>query len=434
MAIHGEVLIAGSGLAASAAALRLLDIGIRCVLLRRTGPGLGGAESLPESVCAILAVLRADELLQRAKAVRQIGFENAWEDPEIVAGGTYLHVDRAQLANEALTLAMARGANVISCPSLPVLKENDEGVVVKLSGRNRKFCAAVDATGRAARWSRPVHRAGSQVADIYQLPHGSATARGRISRLSQGWCYRIGLPTTITVGIVRPFSPGERSMLDAEVRERLHLASVQASRLGRRPAFMQWCAAPMQGRRAAIGDAALAMDPRAGGGARFALASALAASAAIQSMLEERSGSLAEKYYCDFVASARLRHARFVDENKIPRGARPTSMSTQQASLTPGAGASGPSALPNRVRFAARIVPTELTIDGTIRSGEAIALPDGGRVRWLGQFDLMLMRKLSKHLMPLSDLVTLLQSNGITEKQALQIIAWCLDHEVLSSA
>jgi hypothetical protein len=73
-----------------------------------------------------------------------------------------------------------------------------------------------------------------------------------------------------------------------------------------------------------------------------------------------------------------------------------------------------------------------LQVGGRVVAGEAILLRDGGRVRWLGDFDLLLLRQLAGRAITLGTLLNLLAAQGYEDVQAFALIRWCLKREVLT--
>lgn len=257
------VLIAGTGIAASASAVRLIDAGLRPVLLSSRRPSLPGAEAIPESGIRLLAKLRLESAVQAAGGVLVEGFDN--RQP-------YLHVERSRLAAALLRIATHRGARLVECAAIPQLQSR----AGEVRADRHSGIAALDATGRSAVWSRPLGHSGRQVADLYRV-HRSGSARpGQVVEVKGGWAYVIGVPGEITIGLLtRRGAP--RMPFTREIASSLDLALSDCQFLGRRPAFVQWAESPIADRRIAIGDAALAHDPVSGQGVTFALASAIGA-------------------------------------------------------------------------------------------------------------------------------------------------------------
>src|SRR5437899_5503017 len=152
-----DVLIAGAGIAAAAAAIRLCALGLRPLILATRNEILPGAEAIPELALPLFAELGLDHILREARGVMVEGFENHWNaDDPMLRGGRWMHVERSLLAKGAIREAVKRGAVLRLCRSLPKLCSRRHSVGVTHEGV--RFGAAIDATGRSAVWSRPIHR------------------------------------------------------------------------------------------------------------------------------------------------------------------------------------------------------------------------------------------------------------------------------------
>jgi hypothetical protein len=376
-----EVVIAGTGIAAAATALRLVSLGLRPRLVSLGRALTPGIEAVPEGAFPLIAELGLEEAVSRAGGRTFEGFENAWNpSAPIVRSGRWLQLERSAFAAAAIDVALARGARISRVKTLPPAPD-------------RSF-AAVDATGRSGAWSRPVRRQGNQVADLYEMP--SAVSRGRIERCPGGWTYRIGS----TLGIVSAPNPRPR-------------APAGARPLGRRPAFPQWCEEPVRGRRISVGDAALAYDPLAGQGIRFALASAFAASTVIHAWAGNGDAEAAARFYRDFVDHARIRHLEFLAN--LDRGETPET----------------PEPLPARIRFCGRIGRAELSVDSRVVTDHAVLLPDKTAVRWVGGVDLLEVSRLARSAITSRLLIRELESEGIDRVTAGAVLGWCLRMGVL---
>ncbi len=370
-----EVVIAGTGIAAAATALRLVSLGFlpRLVSLGRVmTPGI---EAVPEGAFPLIAELGLEEAVSRAGGRIAEGFENAWTPAPVVLPGKWLYVERSAFAVAAIEHALARGARITHAKTLPAAPGDS--------------FAAVDATGRSAAWSRPIRRHGNQVADLYEMP--SAVARGRIERCPEGWTYRIGS----TLGVV------------SRLRRRPGVPA-GARYLGRRPAFPQWCEDPVRGKRIAVGDAALAYDPLAGQGIRFALASAFAAAPVIRAWTGDGDPEAAERYYRSFVAHARIRHLEFLAKLELDEAPE----------------VHGPP--PGRVRFRGRIGTAELCVDSRVVTDQVILLADKTAVRWVGGVDLLEISRLARTSTTLELLVAELVSTSVDPVRARAVLIWCL--------
>jgi hypothetical protein len=376
-----EVVIAGTGIAAAATALRLVSLGLLPRLVSLGRPLTPGIEAIPESAFPLIAELGLEGAVSRAGGRTFEGFENAWNpSAPVVRAGRWLQLDRSAFAATAIEHAVARGARISRAKTLPPVPDG--------------AFAAVDATGRSAAWSRPVRRQGNQVADLYEMP--SAVTRGRIERFSGGWTYRIGS----TLGVVSTHRNRPR-------------APAGARALGRRPAFPQWCEEPVRGRRIAVGDAALAYDPLAGQGIRFALASAFAASTVIHTWAGNGDAEAADRFYRDFVAHARIRHLEFLA--KLDRDEAPES----------------PEPLPARIRFCGRIGRAGLSVDSRVVTDHAVLLADKTAVRWVGGVDLLEISRLARSTITSELLLGELESAGIDPVTAGAVLGWCLRMGVL---
>ncbi len=168
-------MIAGSGIAAAATALRLVSLGFLPRLISLGRPITPGLEAVPEAAFPLIADLDLDRAVALAGGKIVEGFENAWTpSAPILRPGRWLHVERSSFAAAAIQEAVTRGARLSIVKTLPPAPNH--------------CLAAVDATGRSAVWSRPIRRRGDQVADLFEIP--SAAVRGRVERSPVGWIYR----------------------------------------------------------------------------------------------------------------------------------------------------------------------------------------------------------------------------------------------------
>lgn len=405
-----EVVIAGAGVAGSALALALLARGFGVTLRARPARVAQPAvEALPEHAVRLLAELGGAEALARAEPAVVRGFASHWDRARpALLDGWWVHVEREALARQLLAAAVARGARVVTA----------EGAIGAPPAAAGAF--AVDATGRSACWSRPVLRQGRATATLFRGP-GAATARpGRIVRLDDGWAYRIDHPALATVGVVGRARPLRHAPLDAAVAAALDIADAADFRAcARRPAHAQWAREPIAGARVAVGDAALAYAPLAGQGVRFAVASALAASATLVALRDGGDARAAERYYRDFVRGARDRHCHKLLE--LADAALPATTEPALADDTP-------------LWFAAAVDETVLQRHGALATGEAVRLRDGGWVRWLGAFDLLTLRDLAQDRVTLAQLCEQLRTAGIAPGQARALVEWCLRKGILARA
>ncbi len=187
--------------------------------------------------------------------------------------------------------------------------------------------------------------------------------------------------------------------------------------VGPRPAFPQWCDRPIEQRRLAVGDAALAYNPLAGQGIRFALASAYSAAAVLRTWRDDpAAAAAAERYYADFVDSARRRHFEFLDSlhaGQERKGAKPIS-------------------IPETVRFTGRTRIAAVNRDSRIVQEEVLETADGGALRWVGGFDLLCLRDMAQIPVRTAHLVEQLQRLPMTAAHARMLVRWCLERQVLT--
>ncbi len=408
------VAIAGCGVAASAAALALRARGFDVeMLVRADRCALPSVEALPEGAARLLDSLCGAAALRRACAVAVRGFENGWSDAKrpIRHDGWWVHVEREALARELLAEASARGARQVLIDRLP--RGLDEAAAIAASSP----FAFVDATGRSAYWSRPVERDGRGCAIVHAAP-GSSTARpGRVMPLDGGWCYALAHPDLSTIGVVHDSSNGPEPDL-VEVTRLLGLPLDEQLPTARRPCFAQWATSPMVERRISIGDAALAYEPLAGQGVRFAFASALAATATLTALRDGCDGAIAERYYAGFVASARARHVRKLAEMRRREPEERASVSLHAD---------------DRLSFVANTVRAPLQKQGALVIDEAIILPDGGLVRWLGSFDLLTLREWTRSPIRVRMLTEQLRDAGVPKAQTGALLVWCSRQQILAS-
>jgi flavin-dependent dehydrogenase len=411
-----DVLIGGAGIAAAAVAVRLCALGFHPLILATRSRILPGIEAIPEAALPLFEELGIRHILRQANGLVVEGFENHWRAGEpMLRRGRWIHVERALLAKAAIRHAVEQGAVLRLCESLPKLAGSDP-VCITHGGSCLSFGAAIDATGRSAVWSRPVQRCGRQLADIFAFSQQSSP-RGRVVRLSQGWAYQLGLKHSTTVAMLGEYG-ANRHAPDAPAREALGLISRQIKYVGRRPAFPQWSENSIRSKRIAVGDAALAYDPLAGQGIRFALSSAIAAATVVNSWRHSPGeAAAAERFYLDYLNQSRFRHLKSLDQIRLQE-------QPAQPAINP---------LPEVVIFSGQTIRTDLHVNSRIVSGLAILLPEGTPARWVGGVDLLRLRELAREPVRSSDLMQRLVSADLTPIRAAALLGWCVRHELISA-
>jgi 2-polyprenyl-6-methoxyphenol hydroxylase-like FAD-dependent oxidoreductase len=423
-----EVVIAGGGPAAAASAVALRSSGISVLMLVSTRPVFRMAEAIPAAALPLFEALGLRHVLS-AVGVPVKGLES-WLNGEnpLRRRDFFVLVDRADFAKSMLNYAVLNGASTEVADRLPVLfHRGDHCVRLGTAGRIREFEAAIDATGRAALWSRPIKRRATRLAQVFQSPPTSDPQGLKLMRYESGWAYRIGLRDYMTSVLI------SRRVRSPELPEPLAhsfgTSSGVSTMVGHRVAGVQWAARPIQHRTIAVGDAALAHDPISGQGIRFALASALAAASVIRSWRRSpNSEAAASSFYSEFVASEMQRHLAFVDSFY-----ETSSRVANERTKVPG----GPEDLqrqaPVKVYFSGRVENAPLHIDGFIKPGHIIRLDDGGSVRWLSGFDLLSLRSLTRPAPTVTCLIELLSGEGLERSRAAAIINWCIKNRILGT-
>jgi hypothetical protein len=387
------VTIAGCGVAGGFLALRALQLGLEPTLLRVPVPAVGGIEIIPASAGRLLQALALGEVLTGLGAGLGNGLTRRQADGTTdTAAGRSLHVDRLKLREAVLAETTARGARISDVKRLP---PPDPMVF------------SVDATGQRAAWSRPVVRRGRVAADIFTAEAAVAPGTGRLAVLERGWAYLASDQALATVGVVARHASAITT-IDAETRQALDLAPDAPFRLaGRRPAFVQWAAAPVVGRRLAIGDAAFHHDPIGGRGIAFALGSAFAAAAVLATWRDDPGAAdTARTYYCGYVAAEARRHLAFLNGDIAP-----------WRTLVE---------LPERLRWIAPSATGALVVDARVVAGDVFKLVLGQPARWAGGLDLASLRDLTIEARPSAWIAECLRAQGLTVAEAQSVLVWAL--------
>ena len=316
------------------------------------------------------------------------------------------------------------GANVVREPSVGrPAHADDDSIDIRLGATMFRVFAAIDATGRAARWSRPVARARPATATLHTGPPLSAHPRpGVIIRVDGGWAYRLDHPRATTLGVVSE-PAAQRRTLDERLATELGIdVAADCTEVGVRSAAVQWSIHPVRERQLAIGDAALALNPLAGQGVRFALPSALSAAAVLATWAEASAASktVASTYYDSFVGGVRARHLAQLQQIH----AQSESPRLRSSSVNPNC----------RLTFSA---PSRIVGQNRARriiADEGFVLPDGGLVRSVGGIDLGLLRDATANQPTPDQLHAALKRRGLADRATQQLVGWALRHGVLEEA
>ena len=394
-----KVVIAGCGFAGGAMALRSLQLGFEVTLLDVPRPDICGVEIIPSSARHLLSELRLDEALTTIRPGYGVGMLRCLDDgvPEFREGRA-LHVDRLALRRAMIAEAISRGAEVRTLRQLP---EPDAGAF-----------ASIDATGRRAAWSHPVKRYGRSVADLFSAPGAASRFTAVVVGLGEAWGYAAADEAGTTIGVIHD---GSLPRLETERAIRLTFGVAQDTLLiylGRRPAFPQSAAAPSRGRLLAIGDAAFSHDPIGGRGLSFALGSAFAAAAVLQTWRDHPARSeYASAYYADYVAAEKRRHLAFISGDQER--------------------AQQPQPVPSHVVWSAKQACAPLVLEDGIDVAEVALTQAGIPVRWLSHFDVLELKALCDGVQPASGLIETLRRGGFTATEAATIIDWALRNGLL---
>lgn len=409
-----EVLIAGAGIAAASAALRLLQLGFVPRLLAVDRREIGGVEMLPASAYPLLETLGLGAVLAGPRPARATGLLQRWGESEEFRPGRALHVDRLALREAVLAEALRRGAAIERVARLPPRPAPSRGGV--RCGEITAF-AALDGTGRRAAWSQPTVKYGRMQADLFAAALAEPLEGGRVARLTSGWAYCAAHDGIATIGVVAPPRPRGDDRMEEAIGALGVSPRDTLSPLGRRPAFPQAAAVPIRARVLAIGDAAFAHDPIGGRGISFALGSAFAAAATLQSWRDHPERRTAARlYYRRYVAAEQSRHLAFLREFY----AAPRSKLALE--------------LPSKLRWRGRILRSALALEDGIATGDAVRLPDGGEARWLGRFDLLRLSHICARAQPSSAVLALLEKDGLAAEQARLLLLWALEKQLIARA
>lgn len=411
------VVIGGDGIAASALACVLRDSGFGVILIpprrRRSFRGVI-IEALPQAAVHLMHDIGLTQSLLAAAPVAVSGFDNRYAERQLA--GVWTHVDRARLAERCFTEARRRGATVVRQPAPQAPADQDATPRIRLGGNDIPVFALVDATGRPARWSRPVRRALPATAAVYAGPGAVDPGCGVVDYVGDRWAYRLDHPTASTLGVI-----GKTACPEPELARLAAAVGVDSPRrltlISTCCASVQWADQPVRRRQLAIGDAALALNPIAGQGIRFALSSALAAAAVLRTWADGQE-ELASAYYRSYVAGVRERHLAKLRGLHRHRDRVPSHDVT----------------VPGDSRFAF-VAPSRFVgqnRDGRIVAAECFVLADGGLVRTVGGVELHWLREAAACNPTFTELCDALIHHDMGGESATLVVGWALRHGVLA--
>ena len=397
-----RIVIAGCGFAGGLMALRSLQLGFDVTLLDVRRRDVGGVEIIPSSARHLLSDLRLDEALTTIRPGYGVGMLRFLDGglPEFREGRA-LHVDRLALRRAVIAEAASRGAEIRTLRQLP---EPDAGAF-----------ASIDATGRRAAWSHPVERHGRSVADVFSAPGSARRFIALVVGLSEAWGYAAADEAGTTIGVIHD---GRLPRLEIEraIRPTFGLAQdALLTYLGRRPAFPQSAITPQRGRVLAIGDAAFSHDPIGGRGLSFALGSAFAAAAVLQTWRDHPARwQCAAAYYADYVAAEKRRHLAFIsgDQKQPPQ----------------------PKPVPAHVVWSGKEARAPLALEDGIDVADVALTQAGTPVRWLGRFDILELKAQCDSVQRASGLIEASSRRGFTAAEATALMDWALRNGLLRAA
>jgi hypothetical protein len=84
--------------------------------------------------------------------------------------------------------------------------------------------------------------------------------------------------------------------------------------------------------------------------------------------------------------------------------------------------------------FSGQTARTGLQIASRIVEGEAVVLPDGTSVRWLGGLDLLRIRDLASRPVRTSAVIENLEGANFSRSQITTVLHWCLQRKLIRAA
>lgn len=395
-----RIVIAGCGFAAGVMALRALQLRLHPILLHVLRPDVGGVEIIPAAARHLLDELELGPALAQAGARCAEGMLRSEGSGQTqYRSARALHVDRLRLREQVIAEACRRGTQVLRVDRFDEPPHDEP---------------SVDASGRHAVWSKPLRKFGKHWADVFEHPATLYSSSSRISMFEGGWLYAASDLRKTGFAVIRS---GRHRVTDSErlIRDTLALPdAVALFHLGRRPCFAQAAGSAIRNQVIAIGDAAFCHDPIGGRGLSFALGSAFAAGAVLQTWRERpQDASLATQYYRTYVDAEITRHMQFLTGGDTP-------------ALRID--------IPARLVWIAADTECAAAFPDGIKPIPAAIGRDASPVRWLGKFDILTLKKICSAPIETDRVIEFMALRGLSHHQASVLIQWSLLHGMLADA
>jgi hypothetical protein len=275
-----DLAVLGAGPVGLLAALQFARSGRRVVIVSKRLPAPDAArrvDSVPASLLALLVELGINPARIGANRVNRTRVA-AWSSAEPMAteGAATAHLERPALDVALLAAARREGCAVRSCS-----RRNGNGV----GGPDWSAVSFVDASGRAAvTAARHIRAPKPWVARTFWSAQPAGNREFAIAQLPDGYAYRLGAASTLTLGVVGRRNAVAGALSDIARHLRVHapwmledlppLGELQPGTAC--SASVQWS----EGDGLRIGDAALARDALSSQGLAAGAAEALQACAA----------------------------------------------------------------------------------------------------------------------------------------------------------
>ncbi|MBL9127461.1 MAG: tryptophan 7-halogenase [Verrucomicrobiales bacterium] len=340
--MNADIAIVGGGPAGSAAALRLLALGHRVVVIEAKSfprPHIG--EALSPGVPALLDFLGAGSVLTPSEYLRGTPARILWETPDPVAAprpADAIVVDRGRFDADLLASAVREGAGLLQPATVRRFAVEGTGAELTVetpdTTRTIRADVVIDARGRrgasaTARW--PL--APPLLALWSDAPNSDRPAEALVEATPSGWFWGSPLPGDR----FRRLYFTDLHALDDSTPEAVFSEAAAASRLFvSRPRervdvrvlpVHAWVDAhPLSGSVVRVGESAFTLDPLSSSGVEKALRSGLQAALAVHHRRRSGAWNLAETWYPEQLADTVVTHERWTREHY--RAAWPTSDDT----------------------------------------------------------------------------------------------------------